>query len=125
MEAWGGMGGWLAIGALYRKELRQILRSAGALAIENAWLVIVLAIAALTALVGTAAWSPSWRVGSTAFWVIMSVQAVAVAVVIPTFAASLVTGEHGSNTWDVLRSAPITPRQVIYGKLLAASAVHI
>lgn len=115
----------LATGALYRKELRQVLRGVAGLGVENAYLVM-LCVGAAAAGLGTAVISsPAWRVGSLAFWAVMIGQAAAMTIIIPTFAASLVTGEQNGNTWDILRSSPITARQVVHSKLLAAIVISL
>lgn len=65
---------------------------------------------------------PSASSASAAWGVIMALQFLLVCLVAPSITANLITQEKEQQSWDMLVTTLLTPREIIYGKLLARLA---
>jgi ABC-type Na+ efflux pump permease subunit len=60
------------------------------------------------------------QAGRTFFGVFYSVLSVAILVIVPFGAFRSLLGERDENTWELLSITALTPRQIVWGKLLSA-----
>jgi ABC-type transport system involved in multi-copper enzyme maturation permease subunit len=103
---------------LVQKELRQGLRGAAAMVLDNLYL-LAIAGTALIAVIGSQASgaTPAWKSGSMAFWLLGCVQAVLLAVLGAAVTAPTVTQENEQKTYDILVTTPLSVTQLIWSKL--------
>lgn len=105
---------------LVKKELRQNLRGHAALALGNVYLIGIFLAAVYAVFDRDPAYTPAWQIGGHAFWWLMAIQAVVAVVLGATVAAPSMTAETEQKTLDILASTPLSPRQVVWSKWLAA-----
>ncbi len=106
------------------KEMGGRMRSAQAYTALTIYLAVASSLAVLIYLVGVSG-SPrtvggTSGVGQVVFYFLVGMQLLLVIFVAPAFAASAVSFERENKTFDVLRTTPLTPAQIVRAKLIAA-----
>ncbi len=106
------------------KEMGGRMRSAQAYTALTIYLAVASSLAVLIYLVGVSG-SPrtvggTSGVGQVVFYFLVGMQLLLVIFVAPAFAAGAVSFERENKTFDVLRTTPLTPAQIVRAKLIAA-----
>jgi hypothetical protein len=114
------------VSPIFIKEIRLIFREKLFVIAYN----LTLAAMALTLIVVLLAWyNPSGRpvdaseLGVQVHTILQVMQLVAVALILPGATATLITTEREAGTFDMLLSASMSPRKILWGKLLASLSV--
>ncbi len=113
----------LGVNPLMVKELRGYMRGTRAYAVLTVYIAIVSGIALLLYM-GVSLANPasgvgnSSQVGSALFYVLVGLQIVLVSFVAPAFTVSAISGERERLTFDLLKATLLSPRQIVWGKLI-------
>ncbi|MGQ9815502.1 MAG: ABC transporter permease, partial [Candidatus Roseilinea sp.] len=113
----------LGVNPLMVKELRGYMRDTWAYAVLTMYIAIVSGIALLLYL-GVSLANPasgvgnSSQVGSALFYVVVGLQIVLVSFVAPAFTLRAISSERERHTFDLLKSTLLSPRQIVWGKLI-------
>ncbi len=113
----------LGLNPLMVRELRGYMRGARAYAVLTVHIAIVSGIALLLYM-GVSLANPasgvgnSSQVGSALFYVVVGLQIVLVSFVAPAFTVSAISGERERHTLDLLKATLLSPRQIVWGKLI-------
>jgi ABC-type transport system involved in multi-copper enzyme maturation permease subunit len=110
------------------KELRGRMRGPRAFIVLTCYLVVVGGFTWLLYLAGTAAsYNTTGEVdggtlGRALFGSVVAIELFLVTFITPAFTAGSVSGEHESQTYDLLRTTLLPERQFVFGKLFSALA---
>lgn len=117
----------LGVNPLMVKELRGYMRGTRAYAVLTVHISIVSGIALLLYM-GVSLTNPasgvgnSSQVGSALFYVLVGLQIVLVCFVAPAFTVSAISGERERHTFGLLKATLLSPRQIVWGKLIPVLA---
>ncbi len=115
----------LRINPLMARELRAYMRSARAGAVLTVYISIVSGITLLLYM-GVSLANPASgvgnysQVGSALFYVVVGLLIVLVSFVAPAFTVSAISGERERHTFGLLKTTLLSPRQIVWGKLIPA-----
>lgn len=110
------------------KELRGRMRGPRAFVVLTCYLIVVGGFTALLYVAGTAAaYSTTGEVdggtlGRVLFGSVVAIELFLVTFITPAFTAGSISGEHESQTYDLLRTTLLPERQLVFGKLFSALA---
>lgn len=114
----------LPINPLTAHELRSLMRSPRAYSVLTVYLSIVCGITVLLYIAASGSAGSginnSSGVGTALFYVIIGMQTLLVCFLTPSFTAGAINGERELGTYDLLIMTPISPRQIVFSKLLAS-----
>jgi ABC-type transport system involved in multi-copper enzyme maturation permease subunit len=106
------------------KELSARMRGARAYTVLTIYLAIVSAMAMLLYLASflnsSRSVGGSSTVGTVVFYFLVGMQIVLVSFIAPAFTTGAISGERERETFDLLRSTILTPRQIVFAKLISA-----
>lgn len=110
------------------KELRGRMRGPRAFVVLTAYLIVVGGFTTLLYIAGTAAtYSTTGEIdggtlGRVLFGSVVAIELFLVTFITPAFTAGSISGEHESQTYDLLRTTLLPERQLVFGKLFSALA---
>lgn len=107
------------------KELRSRMRGSRAFLVLTLYLLFMVALIAviyvpITYTVRSSGGPDQADVGKFVFGMILLVQMFLVAFIAPAFTAGAISGEKQNQSYDLLRTTLLTPRQLVTGKVLSA-----
>lgn len=110
------------------KELRGRMRGPRAFVVLTCYLIVVGGFTTLLYIAGTAAtYNTTGEVdggtlGRVLFGSVVAIELFLVTFITPAFTAGSISGEHESQTYDLLRTTLLPERQLVFGKLFSALA---